>query len=48
MDAWTQSAGKKPLDVVLGLAFEAVAAGPASHQPASAAAAKEALVAQRN
>jgi AcrR family transcriptional regulator len=47
-DAWTQSAGKKPLDVLLGLAFDAVASSPAAHQPASAAASKEGFVAQRN
>jgi AcrR family transcriptional regulator len=47
-DAWTQSAGRKALDVLLNLAFDAVASGPAAHQPASAAATKEGLVAQRN
>src|SRR5258708_5511771 len=33
VDAWTQSAGKKGLDLLLDLAFEAVAACPAAHRP---------------
>jgi AcrR family transcriptional regulator len=43
VDAWIESAGKKGLDVLLDLAFEAVAASPAADRPASAASANKAL-----
>ncbi len=43
VDAWIESAGRKGLDVLLDLAFEAVAASPAAHRPAPAASANKAL-----